>query len=273
MNNKFSILVNSTDSFSDCWLPFFTLFNKFWPDFEGKIYLNTETKSFKYENLNIISVKSNLVNGSWSECLKYAIDSIDENYFIYMQEDYFLHSNVNNKVVNEYFNSFKTNNFDCLHLTDQCNNGPFIKKTINPNFWEIPKKTIYRASTQAAFWKKEAFLNILRPWESGWDFEKYGSIRSNHSLQKILCVNQDIHNIKSNQLLPYVFTGIIKGKWKSEVQNIFKNNNIITDFEKRGFVNPRNRNSVLQKSITFFKIIKSFIRNHLFELSLKYYKF
>ena len=24
----------------------------------------------------------------------------------------------------------------------------------------------YRASTQAAFWKKDSFLEILRPWES-----------------------------------------------------------------------------------------------------------
>jgi hypothetical protein len=271
MNNKFSILVNSTDSFSDCWLPFFTLFNKFWSDFEGKIYLNTETKSFKYKNLNIISVKSNLRQGSWSECLKYAIDLIEEDSFIYMQEDYFLHSNVNNKLINKYFDFFKNNNFDCLHLTDQCNDGPFIKETTNPNFWEIPKKTRYRASTQAAFWKKKSFINILRPWESGWDFEKFGSNRSNQTLQKIMCVNQDLHNIKSNQLIPYIFTGIIKGKWKNEVKDLFKNNNIIVDFEKRGFLKINKKNNMLQKSITFYKIFKSFVRNYFFEL--KFFKF
>ena len=34
-----------------------------------------------------------------------------------------------------------------------------------------------------------------------------------------MCVNQDLHNIKSNQLMPYIFTGIIKGKWKSDGSN------------------------------------------------------
>ena len=272
MNNKFSILVNSTDSFSDCWLPFFTLFNKFWPDFEGKIYLNTETKSFKFENLNIISVKSNLRQGSWSECLKYAIDLIEEDYFIYMQEDYFLHSNVNNKLINKYFDHFTKNYFDCLHLTDQCNNGPFIKKTINPNFWEIPKKTKYRASTQAAFWKKEAFLKILRPWESGWDFEKFGSKRSNQSLNKVMCVNQDLHKINKNEIIPYVFTGIIKGKWKSDVQGLFEKNNIIIDFEKRGFIDTSKNNNLFQKLVTSYKIFKGYFRNYFFEFNLNIFK-
>jgi hypothetical protein len=210
--------------------------------------------------------------GTWSECLKYAIDSIDEDYFIYMQEDYFLHSKVKNSVVNEYFNLFKTNNFDCLHLTDQCNNGPFITKTTDPNFWEIPIKTKYRVSTQAAFWKKEAYLKLLRPWESGWDFENYGSIRSNNRLQAIMCLNQDIYNIKSNQLLPYVFTGVIKGKWNIEVQSIFKKNNIVMDFEKRGFVNLQKKFRPLRKVRSLSKIIKSFVRNKLFELVVKYFK-
>ncbi len=266
MKNEFSILINSTDSFSDCWLPFFTLFNKFWPDYNGRLYLNTETKSFKYENLNIISVKSNLQQGTWSECLKYAIDTIDEKYFIYMQEDYFLHTNVNNKLINKYFEFFKSNNFNCLHLTDQCNNGPFIKKTINPNFWEIPKKTNYRASTQASFWKKESFLKIIRPWESGWDFERYGSRRSNKYLEKIMCLNQDLHSINNNEIIPYVFTGIIKGKWKPDVVDLFINNDISVDFSKRGFVEYNLKCRFIYKIFTLLKLLKSYCKNLIYEL-------
>ena len=81
-----------------------------------------------------------------------------------------------------------------------------------------------------------------------------------------MCVNQDLHNIKSNQLIPYIFTGIIKGKWKNEVKDLFKNNNIIVDFEKRGFLKINKKNNMLQKSITFYKIFKSFVRNYFFEL-------
>ena len=59
-HSNFSILVNTTDSFSDCWNPFFKLFKKYWPNYGGKIYLNTEIKDFKYEGLNIICIKNKL---------------------------------------------------------------------------------------------------------------------------------------------------------------------------------------------------------------------
>ena len=264
--NNFSILVNSTDSFIDCWTPFFLLFKKHWPDYNGKIYLNSEDKSYKLEGLEIISIKSGLSLSTWSECLQYAIKSIEEDYLIYMQEDYFLHSKVNNILINKYFELFKINNFDCLHLTDQCSEGPFLKKTINPNFWEIPKKTKYRASTQAAFWKKESLLKIIRPWESGWDFEKFGSKRSNKYLEKMMCVNQDLHSINNNEIIPYIFTGIIKGKWKPDVVNLFSNNDISVDFSKRGFVEYNLKSRFIYKIFTFLKILKSYCKNLIYEL-------
>ncbi len=266
MKNQFAILVNSTDTFSDCWAPFFLLFKKYWPDYNGKIYLNSEHKSFKIDGLEVISIESGLSSSSWSECLQYATKSIEEDFFIYMQEDYFLHSKVNNKLINKYFELFKINNFDCLHLTDQCNEGPFIKKTINPNFWEIPKKTKYRASTQAAFWKKESFLKIIRSWETGWDFEKYGSKRSNKYLEKIMCINQNLHNINHNEIIPYIFTGIIKSKWNPKIVDIFCNNNISIDYDKRGFVEDNLNPDFLDKIFTFLKILKSYCKNLIYEL-------
>lgn len=243
---EYCILVNTTDSFEDCWEPFFILFKKYWPEYKGKIYLNSETKDYQHNELNIVCIKNGLTSKPWTQCLKSALDFIEEENIIYLQEDYFLHAAVNNSSLESYFKKFKDNNLDCLHLTDQCTTGPFDINTGIENVWKIKKGASYRLSTQAAFWKNKSLLKILRPWESGWDFEKFGSIRSNQSLQKIMCVNQDVHNIKSNQLLPYVFTGIIKGKWKSEVQDIFKNNNIAIDFKKRGFVNP-------QKKIVYYK--------------------
>ena len=203
-------------SFSDCWAVFFIL--KSTANYKGKIYLNSEDKSYKFDGLEIISIKSGLSLSTWSECLQYAIKSIEEDYLIYMQEDYFLHSKVNNKLINKYFELFKINNFDCLHLTDQCNEGPFIKKTINPNFWEIPKKTKYRASTQAAFWKKESFLKIIRSWETGWDFENMDQ-RSNKYLEK-LCVPIKFTQYNHNEIIPYIFT-IIKSKWNPKIVDIF----------------------------------------------------
>jgi hypothetical protein len=240
-DSKFAILVNTTDSFEDCWLPFFKLFKLFWPSYNGTIYLNTEKKSFVYQGLNIISVKSGLTDAPWAKCLEHAVNRIDEDCFIYMQEDYFLHSMVNFRTVENLYREFVKGTSDCLHLTDQCTIGPFGKSSVTSEIWRILNGADYRVSTQAAFWKTKSILSIIRPWESGWDFERFGTARSVALSVDITCVNQDVYKQNVNELMPYVFTGIIKGKWKPEVVPLFKNHEIDIDFNTRGFVGSQER--------------------------------
>lgn len=237
-NLNYSILVNTTDSFEDCWHPFFKLFKKYWPEYKGKIYLNSEKKEFTFEGLNIIPIKNQLSWKPWSQCLKHALSFIEAEYILYMQDDYFFHSNVKNTEINKFFNILMHHKLDCLHLTDQCTSGPFNKNTGIEDIWEINKGVSYRLSTQAALWNKESLLKLIRNWESGWQFEKYGTKRSNYLLNKIMCVNRDKIIKDKNEIIPYVFTGIIKGKWKKEVKELFRENDINWDFSKRGFYHP-----------------------------------
>jgi len=254
---NFSILVNTTDSFEDCWHPLFKLFKQYWPEYNGKIYLNTETKEYHYSGLNIISIQNGLTGKPWSQCLKHALEFIDEEHILYMQEDYFLHSSVNNLLVKEFLDKFKTNNLDCLHLTDQCTSGPFNKNTCIENVWEIEKRANYRLSTQAAFWRKDSLIKLIRNWESAWQFEHYGKKRSNYLLNKVMCVNQNKFKKDKNEVLPYVFTGIIKGKWNKEVVELFNNSNIQIDFEKRGFYYPKQK-TLKQKILSRLNLKQQF---------------
>ena len=272
MKDNYAILINTTDSFDDCWEPFFKLFKKYWPEFNGKIYLNTETKEFKYSGINIISIKNGLLNKPWSTCLHYAINQIEEDYFIYMQEDYFLHKNVNNEELEKLFSLFKNNKLDCLHLTDQCTHGPFNTNTFNENIWEVNKGAKYRVSTQAAFWKKSSILNIIRPWESGWDFEKFASIRSSRTTYRFMCVNQELYQKDFNEILPYIFTGIIKGSWKEEVEPLFNLHNIKINFKERGFVTTRKSTSKIDSIINIiYKFFKNFFLEKVFFFKNKFY--
>jgi len=45
--HNLTVLVNSTDTFSDCWPPFFQLFKRYWPECPCPIILNTETKDYR----------------------------------------------------------------------------------------------------------------------------------------------------------------------------------------------------------------------------------
>lgn len=46
-----TMMVSSTDSYEDCWNPYFLLMQKFWPDCPYPVVLNTEEKSYAYPTL------------------------------------------------------------------------------------------------------------------------------------------------------------------------------------------------------------------------------
>ena len=106
MSTKYSILINTTDSFEDCWIPFFTLFKTYWPDYVGKIYLNTETKIFTFPGLDIISIQNSKLTPdkkiTWSECLIRALSSIDDEIILYIHEDCFFKDFVKNDLIEKY---------------------------------------------------------------------------------------------------------------------------------------------------------------------------
>jgi hypothetical protein len=250
---KYSVFVNTTDSFEDCWIPFFTLFKKYWPEYDGTIYLNTETKSFEFPGLKIISIQNNklepLKEITWSECLIRALKKIDSDVILYLQDDYFFKGFVKNELVSKYVSvMFEHKNIDCIHLTDQAVLFENIKSQYE-GLYPVKIKQTYRVSCQAALWKKETLLKYLRPHENAWQFEKFGSKRGLIYKDNFLVV--DPRKIKLNQfeIIPYVFTGIVRGRWKEEVEPLFNENKITIDYSKRGFLKEMPKRNFLGKVI------------------------
>lgn len=239
MKYKFSILVNSTDTFEDCWFPFFTLFKKYWPEYTGKIYLNTETIVYSHESLNIICILNNIntpdKNVTWSECLLRALNEIDEDIVLYMQEDYFLKDFVKNDLVGEFVRLISKNvNIDCIHLTDAGGLlGRQSKYHHKLNHLVSPQR--YLANCQAALWKKSTLINLIRSYENAWEFEEFGSKRAAKLKPTFLGVDHSLVKHDHFEIIPYIFTGIIQGRWNEPVVNLFKSNQIVADFSKRGF--------------------------------------
>jgi hypothetical protein len=242
--DKYAILVNTCDSFEDCWEPFFKLFSIYWPDYEGKIYLNTEYKDFVYEGLNIIPVKGcgkhqfpKTKRATWSQCLIWALDAIDSDVVLYMQEDYFLKDFVKNGTVEYYAQLIQENNdIHCIHLTDQAMQADTTPGKYENLFLPSPHEKL-PITCQAALWQKTVLRSCLRTYENAWQFEMYGSRRELSSPHNIYNVNPQIVRLGKFEIVPYIFTGIIKGRWYEEVVPLFEKHGIPIDYHKRGFVN------------------------------------
>jgi len=237
---SFSILINSSDGFEDCWQPFFTLFIRHWKDCGFPILLNTEVKEWTFPGLQVRCTQVQFRSGSakrltWSECLAGALSQIKTPLVLYMQEDYFFERPVDVPLILNLAEIMRADSsIKHIGLTHFGSEGPF-QPTKDPRLWEIPQKAKYRISSQAALWRIETLQSYLRPWENAWMFEIFGTRRARRNRELFLTLNRDVYNAEATPAIHYLHTGIIKGKWHPGIPKVFEQQGITIDFRKRGF--------------------------------------
>lgn len=258
MNKYYSILVNSSDNFEDCWNPFFKLYKKYWNPSDVEVILNTEFKSgYTYQDLPIRCTMANAETKdrrlTWSECLINALQQVPTDLVIYLQEDYFIEQPVDNELINELIAMMQANQrIKYIGLTHFGNYGPFKHWPADHRLVEV-LNTKYRISTQAGIWRKETLASYLKPEENGWMFEIFGTQRAKRRNDLFLTLNREIYN-EQNPTILYTHTGIIKGKWHKKMPALFRNHEIDIDFEKRGIY--KEKPWLLRKFETGLKLIK-----------------
>jgi hypothetical protein len=237
----FSVFVNSSDGFEDCWSPFFTLFQRYWPQCTAPIYLNTETRSCSFAALNVQStrVQGNRTGRlSWSECLLTGLSQVETPLVLYFQEDYFLHRPVlQHKVQAAVAHMQAHPEVKHIALTGIGSEPPHEPQP-QVGFDRIRRNARYRISTQAALWRTETLKSYLVAEENGWMFEIYGTWRARKRNETFLCAPYDAGS--GGPAIDYLHTGIVKGKWLREIQAVFEANGITIDYARRGFYQPKN---------------------------------
>lgn len=229
--DKIALLVNSCDKYEDLWAPFFTLLKKYWNP-EYPIVLNTESKDFNFEGLNIKTLKLfENKNVEWSERLRITLENIDSEYVITLLDDFFLEKSVDNNKINQ-----------CVKWMDENQNIAafyfvYIKDTEQdnqyPGFLKIKDTGEYRQNRQAAIWRKDILLKNLRDHESAWLFETLGSKRNAkwYKNQLFYCATEE------NSIIEYDAKeggAVHRGKWNKHVVETCKQNGIEIDTSARG---------------------------------------
>lgn len=264
---KYSILINTCDKFEDCWNPFFKLWALYWKNCSGKIYLNTEYKNFSYPGLDIIPAQvclhhniSRSRQATWSQCLKWVLASMDTEIVLYMQEDYFLKDTVKNEIVEQYVQLMHEHpDIKCIHLTDQA--VQTSSSSVYENLDTVPYHQRYRVSCQAALWRRDELMDLIRDYESAWEFEEFGSERSRIMKQEYLAVSKHWVKLNSFEIIPYIFTGIVQGKWYEEVVPLFKMHNIKIDYQQRGFLSDSGKKPMMERIKYRLKKIPKIVRH------------
>ena len=225
MEVNFAILVNTTDSFEACWQPFFRLFKFYWPDYKGKIYLNTEKKNYSHKGLDIRPVKNgrDQVPDEWSNCLNDALDFIEEDYILYFQDDYFICDYVRCDLVDYFTGIVQEDDVTYINLYPFSRYG-YKERVYNDHLWEADKTVKNSFNLQVSLWDKKVMKSMLKfltdrtPWNS----EAYVATRMVKNCPgRFLFLNPQRYSLK-NMPIPYVI-GIVRGKWsKRKLNKLFK---------------------------------------------------
>lgn len=111
-----TLFVSSSDAYADIWPAFFTLFRRYWPDFNGTIYLNTEKREFSFPGLEIICTKVG-TQKSFGRTFKLGLGKLPEETFLLMMIDYFIEDMVDVAVLNRLYDRFvRTPRLDSITL-------------------------------------------------------------------------------------------------------------------------------------------------------------
>lgn len=235
---KLAVLVNTCDKFRDCWDPFFLLWKKYGLSPECcHLYLNTEYAEYAYPGSDVTALKVCSANHwqgekppTWSWCLARALEAIKEDYVLYMQEDYFLDRAADEPKVREMIDRMEQDReIDCIHLSS-CS---FRRKMSSDKegLRQGDPRDLYFANCQAAIWRKECLVSLVREYEDAWQFERWASKRAQLTGKRFYVANPQ----KGNEPLSYILTGVIQGKWYEPVVALFAQNGIEMDFSRRGF--------------------------------------
>ena len=215
----YSILVMSSDGYSDLWEPFASSFKRYWSDCPAQIYLATE--SMESDNILFKSIKCGK-EMVWTERLGCALNQIDTDYLIMLCEDYLLYDVVNNREIDELMNMAKAYKAGNLRLVPNPKSDRRFAE--NKDFFTYEKEVPYRISMQAGIWAKDYLMKYANLNTNIRGFERLGSQRSNLYNDPILTTERHV--------FPFV-DSINKGKWELAALSICSKNGIAVDLDYR----------------------------------------
>lgn len=194
-----AFVVLTCDNYSDLWPMTIHFIEKNWPDCPFDKYFVTNFKSISESSFECIKIGK---DESWSDNLLKVLSFLKEKYeyVIITLEDVPIVEKVDqgkfNKILNIFFEIDA--NFLCFI------NRPKATRKFNEFFGVIDKGSIYRPTCEYSLWKISVLEDLLAKGENAWEFEKFGSVRSD-KYDKFFVVYKSVFKECHT---------VIKGKWR-----------------------------------------------------------
>lgn len=228
---KCALVVSTCDDYETSWYPYFELIKKYWENHPLNIYLNTETKKYTDEQLNVINVICENKNCTWSERLYNCLLQVEEEYIFFSLEDFFLLGSVKDDAIERCL-KWMEEDMEIAVCRLMPSNLDKLIKTEKYNEFRVAGDDIpFRLDTQFALWRKKDLLSFIDLRENPWQFESEGTKRIIGTKKIFLWCYSSVAEDNSISAYPYHIDqhngyGIAWGKWLWNDKKWFKLNKI-----------------------------------------------
>lgn len=254
-----TLFLSTYDGGADMWEGFFTALCVQWPELKLPVAINTESKNFSWQGLDIQMLHAKNKNMPWGKRLINALKQVDTEYILFFLEDFWLDAPVDNYFF-EKCRQWMRDNTDVACLSFQWTRGPNIQDGRFERFERKAPDGDYRINCQAALWRRERLIAFIRPHETPWEFEWWGSIRSKRYPDSIYTQKENSKPVFSYNLS---VGGVVhKGRWnRNVVLPLAEKYGLSIDYKRRGFfdeilLEPKRR-TILEKVLNRIRIMKS----------------
>lgn len=213
MNSKFSILVNSCDNYSDAWPIFFYLLEKQWTSEYPKIYLNTETKQYTNDilNLKVLNSLSKESTNDWGSRLLSCLNRIGSDYILMMLEDFFYEEKIDVSAIYKSVKLLEEHGEIAAVQFFYNNNRKSIETDELYGFVKRSRFEPFIISAGPSMWRKQDLIALTKGTDSPWTWEYFGSCRTYFYGKHFYCLS-------SNDPLVFKYDvehggAIHRGKW------------------------------------------------------------
>ena len=214
---QLSVIVGSSDGYSELWEPFQICFERYWKHQTENLFV-TESKEVElYTKAKFTTLSPG--RKPWGERMRSAIEMCSSKYILFLLEDYFLCYEYTERQLNEWLANMDKYSINRLQISPSAHQR--YKKLENIRYNQIAPDSEYLISLQPSIWRKEFLLKNLIPEYSPWDFEIYGS--------QFLKYNENLTFI--DKRIPTVyFNAVRRGKKKSPGWDAFFEKEELKDF-------------------------------------------
>ena len=199
-----SILVASTDGYTDLWKPFLFYLRKHWAECPFQVVLgaNSPNSADLPDGVIVLPTTPGI---EWGEHVRRLLAAMDAEIVLLMMPDYFLDTPVDNQYILDCIDYMSTTNAGSIRLVPvpqlrrQPPNGSAL------GLAEVGLTEPFSTSLAATLWSSAELARVLEDGDSPWRFEGFGPQRRREGVP---------YYTTTKPALSYPVTGsLVKGMW------------------------------------------------------------